>query len=441
MTRRTFPLARLAPLALAALVPAWLSLRADPSLVELDPVNYSTAPADNAVTRLQQRLDAGKASLPYDDHFGDLPALLRELNAPQSSQTLVFSTTSRQRDRISPRTPRALYFADDAYVGFCRNGPFLEVAAVDPKLGTVFYALDQKKADKPHFERQDDECLICHASSANQDFPGQLLRSVYADRDGEPVLNMGTHRIDQSSPFADRWGGWYVTGTTGKMPHLGNLVVGDQRDSSRIDNTTGHNVTDLGGRLRTEDYLTGHSDVVALMVLEHQTEMHNRISRAALLTRIALYQEADINKALGRPANEHSESTERRIKSACEPLVKYMLFSGEPRLPDKVQGSSDFAKEFAARGPRDEAGRSLRDFDLTTRLFAYPCSYLIYSEAFDALPDAAKDYMMRRLWDVLTGKDKSEAFAHLSDADRRAIREILAATKKDLPKYWAAGGP
>jgi hypothetical protein len=251
---------------------------------------------------------------------------------------------------------------------------------------------------------------------------------------------MGTHRIDQTSPFANRWGGWYVTGTTGKMAHLGNLVVGDKRDPSQIDNAAGRNVADLGGRVKAEDYLSGHSDVVALMVLEHQTEMHNRISRAALLTRIALYQEADINKALGRPASERSESTDRRIKSACEPLVKYMLFSGEPRPPDAVRGSSDFAKEFADRGPRDEAGRSLRDFDLATRLFAHPCSYLIYSEAFDALPDAAKDYVLRRLWDVLTGKDKSEAFAHLSDADCRAIREILTATKKGLPKYWQAAG-
>jgi hypothetical protein len=443
MTRRLQPppaVARMLPLLVAALAAAWTSARAGAADLERDPINYSTAPADNAVSRLQQRLDAGAAALAFDDKFGYLPALLREFHIPETSQTLVFSKTSRQRDRISPRTPRALYFTDDAYVGFCHEGDFLEIAAVDPRLGSVFYTLDQTRSEKPRFQRQDDECLICHASSANQEFPGQLARSVYTDGAGQPVLSLGSYRVDHTTPYAQRWGGWYVTGTTGKMTHLGNLVVGDERDPSRIDNTSGENVTDLGRRLRTADYLTGHSDVVALMVLEHQTEMHNRIARAGFLTRIALYDEAEMNKALGRPAGEHSDGTRRRIKSACEPLVKYLLFSGEARLPDKVQGSTEFARQFAARGPRDASGRSLRDLDLTTRLFAHPCSYLIYSDAFDALPDEAKDYVLRRLWEVLTGKDRSEAFAHLSDADRRAVLEILTATKKDLPDYWRAAG-
>jgi hypothetical protein len=116
--------------------------------------------------------------------------------------------------------------------------------------------------------------------------------------------------------------------------------------------------------------------------------------------------------------------------------VKYLLFRGEAPLTAKLQGTSSFADEFAARGLRDPQGRSLRDFDLQRRLFKYPCSYLIYSRPFDELPVEMKDFVLRRLWEVLSGADQSKDFAHLSDEDRSAIREILLATKPDLPEYW-----
>jgi hypothetical protein len=415
---------------------AWTAAPVGAADIEREPINYSTAPADNAVTRLQQRLDAGRASLPYDAKVGYLRGLLRELQVPESSQVLVFSKTSMQRNCIGPKTPRALYFNDDTYVGFCQHGNVLEVGAIDPQLGTVFYTLDQKPAGRPRFTRQDDVCLICHGSSSNQGFPGQLLRSVHADGEGLPILSAGSFRIDQTSPLRQRWGGWYVTGTSGKQAHLGNLIVREERPPEEIDNAAGLNVTDLSGRFRTSAYLTGHSDIVALMVLEHQAEMHNLITRANLQTRIALREEADINKALGRPADYRSESTASRVQNAGEPLVKYLLFSGEAPLTEEVRGTSGFAEEFAQRGPRDGQGRSLRDFDLRRRLFKYPCSYLIYSAAFDALPVPVKDYVLRRLWEVLSGKDTGPDFAHLSAAVRRAIRDILRATKPGLPAYW-----
>jgi hypothetical protein len=354
---------------------------------------------------------------------------------------LVFSKTSLQRNRIAPRTPRALYFGDDVYVGYCQRGKVLEVTAVDPQLGAVFYSLDQEPDAKPVFRRQGDSCLICHASSQNQGIPGHLVRSVYADGEGYPVLSLGSLRVDQATPLARRWGGWYVTGTAGKQAHLGNLIVRGRSRPEEIDNTENLNVTDLGKRFRTSAYLTPHSDLVALMVLEHQAELHNRISRAGFQTRLALYEEAELNKALGRPAGAHSDLTERRIQSACEPLVKYLLFSGEAKLTEPVKGTSGFAEEFVQRGPRDGRGRSLRELDLRTRLFRYPCSYLIYSEAFDGLPAAAKEYVWQRLWDVLGGADTGDAFAHLAEGDRRAVREILLATRKGLPDYWRAPPP
>jgi hypothetical protein len=424
--------------ALTLLVPAGWLAPARGADIDREPLNYSTATPDNIVSRLQQRLDAGQASLAHDDRFGYLPALLRELHVPVSSQMLVFSKTSFQRHRIAPKTPRAVYFNDEVYVGFCQHGDVLEVTAADPQLGAVFYSLDQDPADKPQFTRQGDSCLICHGSSQNEGLPGHLVRSLYADPEGQPILAAGTYHIDQTSPLEQRWGGWYVTGTSGKQVHMGNLIVRDRHPAGRVENKAGVNVTNLGGLVDTAPYLSRHSDIVALMVLEHQTGIHNLITRANFLTRLALHDEAEINKALGRAADAHSESTLRRIKNAGEPLLAYMLFRGEARLIDRVQGTSGFAEEFTRRGPRDPQGRSLRDFDLRHRLFAYPCSYLIYSAAFGGLPAPVKEYVYRRLWEVLSGKDTSDDFAYLSAGDRRAVLEILRATKPDLPDYWKA---
>jgi hypothetical protein len=418
------------------LLPLGLPLPARAVDLDREPINYGSADPHNAVERLQERLEAGQAKLTYEDGTGYLRSLLSELNVPVSSQMLVFSKTSLQRHRINPRTPRAIYFGDDAYIGFCQKGDLLEVTAVDPQLGSVFYSLDQKKTEKPRFKRQMDNCLICHSSSMNQGYPGHLVRSVYADGLGLPILASGTFRIDHTSPLKQRWGGWYVTGTSGKQTHLGNMIVRGNPRPEEIDNTPNVNVTNLDRYLKTAPYLTPHSDIVALMVLEHQTEMHNRLTRANFLTRMALRDEAEFNKALGRPADYRSDSTLSRIKNAGEPVVKYLLMAEEAALTEPVKGTSGFTEEFAKRGPRDGRGRSLHQLDLKRRLFAYPCSYLIYSEAFDALPLPVRDYVLQRLWEVLNGKDTSKDFAHLSPEDRRAIVEILRETKKDLPEYW-----
>jgi hypothetical protein len=422
----------------AAALAGLLAAQARGTDIEREPIRYNDAPADNAVSRLQSELDAGRVSLDREERHGHLRALLRRLGVPESSQVLVFSKTSLQRQRIAPATPRAVYFSDDVYVGYCQSGAVMEVSASDPRLGTVFYTLGQEPGEKPRFVRQQDSCLICHASSQNQGMPGHLVRSVYADAEGFPILSSGSYRTDQRSPLAQRWGGWYVTGTSGRQVHLGNLVVRDKRQPEQVDNAANTNLTDLGGRFDTSPYLTPHSDIVALMVLEHQAEMHNLLTRANFLTRAALYDEAALNKELGRPADHRSDSTLSRVRSAGEPVVKYLLFSGEAKLTDPVQGTSGFAREFARRGPRDARGRSLRDLDLRRRLFTYPCSYLIYSREFEALPAPVKAYVLRRVWDVLTGKEAGEGFAHLTADDRRAIREILLATKPNLPDYWRA---
>ena len=405
---------------------------------EQEPISYPTATPVNPVSRLQARLEDGTASLKFEEPCGYLKSLLEELKIPVSSQTLVYSKTSLQRHRITPRTPRALYFNDETYLGFCHNGDVLEVSVADPQLGAVFYTLDQKASAPPRLVRQVDNCLACHGSHQTRDVPGHLIRSVYADATGLPVLSMGTHRIDHTSPLAQRWGGWYVSGTHGKQRHLGNLVVAGKQEREPVDNSAGQNVTDLESRFKSSGYLSPHSDLIALMVLEHQTEAHNLLTRASFQAREALYSEARLNKELGEPEGHRWDSTTTRIRSSCEALVKYLLFCDEAPLAEPLRGTTSFATDFAAQGPRDAAGRSLRDFDLQSRLFKYPCSYLIYSDSFDQLPDESKGRVYRRLWEVLSGVDQSKPFAHLTASDRKTIRQILIETKPGLPDYWQA---
>lgn len=399
------------------------------------PINYSAAKPDNIVSQLQVRINRGEVKLDFADEFGYLPAMLKELNVPVSSQMLVFSKTSLQRDRITPRTPRALYFNDEVYIGFCRLGEVMEVSVADTKLGTVFYTLQQEPVAKPQFTRHTENCLSCHASR-HQGIPAHMVRSVFPDRDGNPILSGGSFRIDQTSPIKQRWGGWYVTGTHGDQKHFGNMIMPKRSVPDEPVNETGLNITDLKGRIDTGMYLSPHSDLIALMVLEHQTEMHNRITAANYQTQYA-HRDADIiNELDGVPHGRLTESTSRRIDSAAEQLIEYLLFCDEAPIEGAMKGCSSFADEFSKRGPRDKKGRSLRDFDLNKRLFKYPCSYLVYSPAFDGMPATVKERVYRRLWDILNGKVTSKEYAHLTVDDRQAIKGILIDTKPGLPDYW-----
>jgi hypothetical protein len=401
-------------------------------------IQYVKGPVCDPVARLQQRIDSGEVKLKYEDEFGYLRSVLKALNLSTASQVLVFSKTSFQAPRIAPRTPRALYFNDSVSVGFVRTGDVLEFAALDPRQGVMFYTLDQERASHPRFDRR-DVCLQCHQSGATMGVPGYVVRSITPDRTGMPVMSAGGFITDHRSPLRDRWGGWYVSGTTGSQTHMGNAIDENPMPGEKLPITEGtYNVTDLSHFIDTGAYLSPHSDIVALMTLEHQTQMENLITRVGWETRMALYENAAINRSLGEPEGQLRDSAAHRIDSAVEEMLKYMLFSEETKLAAPVQGTSGFAAEFQSAGPRDSKGRSLRDFDMKTRMFRYPCSYLIYTEAFDSVPPAAKDRLYRRLREVLTGRDTSPPFARLAAGDRKAILEILLDTKKGLPGYWAS---
>jgi hypothetical protein len=411
-------------------------------LLDGDVIRYQGTPPDDSVARLQRRLDRGTAKLSYRLPNGYLLSVLEHLNVPLSSQMLVFSKTSSQQPRISPATPRALYFSDSVYVGWVHGGDFLELAAVDPFQGTMFYTLEQREMQQPKFVHR-QECLQCHATPNTLGVPGLLMRSVFTAPDGVPDPHADSFVTTQSSPLQQRWGGWYVTGTHGHQRHMGNAFIQDKDYPARLDREGGANLTSLKEKFDVSVYPVPHSDLVALMILAHQTRMHDLITRVNWETRLALHEHAPMNQATNQPAGVRPDALPRvdrqRIDRAVEILLRSMLFSDEARLEAPIRGTSTFAMEFAATGPRDSAGRSLKDLALDHRLFRYPCSFLIYSDAFNALPKPALDTFYRRLWDVLTGEDRDVAFATLTSFDRKAILSILRHTKADLPGYWRSG--
>tara|TARA_R110002049_G_scaffold27321_2_gene94371 strand:+ start:648886 stop:650220 length:1335 start_codon:yes stop_codon:yes gene_type:complete len=395
------------------------------------PINYQSAPVDDAVARLKDALDRGERTLQWNDKNGWLSSILDALNVPAESQTLVFSKTSLQISRISPRRPRALYFNDDVYVGWVQSGDVVELSAVDPQQGAIFYTIrqqpDSESAGRPTITRDPGHCNVCHASSRTQNVPGFLVRSTFPGRDGTPHYSLGTKTTDHTTPISDRFGGWYVTGTHGTMRHNGNAIA-DEDATPAIDRDQGANRTSLDEFIDVDRYAAPGSDIVALMVLEHQSQLHNAITKANYEARRAAHQDAVMNKLLGRDADYVSESHVRRIASVGDNLLDYLLFADEFVLTDPVIGDVKFQDKFLSRGKTDRQGRSLREFDLRTRIFKYPCSYLIHSDSYQGLPTRVRDYVEQRLAMILNGQDESGDFDHLDAATRQAIGQILADT-------------
>ena len=390
-----------------------------PALLRNHPaIAYATAPVSDPVAQLNERLKRGEVTLEKNEHSGYLPSVLSALGVSIDSQVLVFSKTSFQAPRINPTNPRAIFFNDSVSVGWVRGGPVMEFVAQDPKQGSIFYTLEQSAAGTPQFERN-DTCVMCHVSDATHYVPGLFVGSVFPSVNGTTMYGPA-YTTDHRSPFEMRWGGWFVTGTHQATRHMGNAVATDPSDLGAMITPESVHVTNLTGRFDLTGYPSPYSDIVALLVLEHQAQMLNLITRVGWESRVG-------------------SDGQRSFNSAVEELVDYLLFVDESPLPGPISGPTPFAKRFSESGPRDARGRSLRDLDLTNRLLKYPCSYLIYSEPFNALPVAAKDAVYQRMWEVLNGRATDARYSVLSADDRTAIIEILRDTKKDLPSYWMVG--
>jgi hypothetical protein len=384
-------------------------------------INYSDAPHDDPAARLGKKLESGAAKLERrKDALGYLPALLKALDIDPKSQTLVFSKTSFQATRISPRNPRAIYFNDAVTVGYVRGSDTLEVTSLDPRQGVMFYTFDNGAMVKePHIDRR-DVCLQCHHSPGTLGVPGLMIATVFPDGDGLPAFRGAQALTDHRMPFGERWGGWYVTGTHGEMRHRGNAVGHDRQHPEVLDTRGTQNLIDLSKRFDLANYLEPSSDIVALMTHEHQVHLINYMIRTGWEARILAAE----------PGNT---AVRKHLDADVEEMVAYLVFADEAKLQDKVAGNTTFAKTFSSRGPRDSKGRSLRDFNLETRLFQYPLSYMIYSDAFDAMPASVKDRVYTRIHEILAGKDQSPRFAKLAPEPRAAALAILRETKKGLP--------
>jgi len=373
-------------------------------------IQYDKQPPNDPVGRLAKKIESGQVKLDYAPNgWGYLPALLKQLDVPVDSQVLVFSKGSIQVEHISPRTPRAIYFNDDVAVGYVQNGDALEFTGLDPIRGVYLYTLDAPKAAKVEFGRRQD-CMRCHEGPPTLAVPGLMVSSVHPRTDARE--GHGSSFItDGRVPVGERWGGWYVTGTTGAQMHYGNNIalVDPLHPGDASPNEATQNQTSLSAFFDTSRYLAPTSDIVALMTLEHQTRMTNLLVRIGWDARIAIYDK---------------KWDDAQMNSEIEQMVTYMLFADEAPLKGPVTGVSTFTKTFAARGPRDRQGRSLRDFDLKTRLFRYSLSYMIYSAAFDNLPDKARDLVYQRL------------YARLMAESRADVLEIVRETKPNLPAYW-----
>lgn len=400
------------------------------------PINYRSSALSDPVAKLEKRLERGELKLHYDPRHGYLKSVLDALHISVSSQALVFSKTSFQFPDINPAAPRALYYNDDVYAGQVHNGKFLEFVSFDPTQGAIFYVMDEHKDKHPRFERSEVDCIQCHVAASTKGIPGVMLRSVFTRPDGTAEAAARSFVTGQESPLSQRWGGWYVTAKNGSQGGMANVLISDPQHPEQLERPADANLTNLAGRFDTAAYLTGSSDIVALMVLAHQTQMHNWITLTNYRTRIALFADQKRNPAESLSDGTISDQARKQFEAAAEQLVRYLLFTNEVPLERPIEGTSEFARQFTARGPRDSQGRSLRDFDLHKRIFKYPCSYLIYSEAFDAIPAPAKEYVYRRLFEILSGRERGPEFATLSSQDRRAILEILAATKPGLPEQW-----
>jgi hypothetical protein len=345
-------------------------------------IAYETGVLTDAVTRLGEQLSNGSARLSFDPLRGYLPAILKALEIPVESQVTVFSKTSLQAPRISAHSPRAVYFNDHAAVGWVPGGDVLEVAAQDPVQGVIFYRLEQKESSAPRLERT-RECLRCHVAWETLAVPGFMVLSTGPD-DAAGYATGGA--VDHRDEIRTRWGGWYITGKRIPQAGLGTGITAPPWLSGKVDG---------------QAYLSPHSDVVALMVLEHQARAMNLLTYLGWETRIG--------------------ASDDRVDTIVRGLVDYFVFADEAPLPGPIEGSSSFSAQFARSGRRDSHGRSLRDFDLVHRLMRYRCSYMIDTAAFDQLPARAKRAVAKQMAMVLQDRDP-------------AALEILKETKPDLFK-------
>ena len=380
-------------------------------------IAYRSRPTTDRVARLSQALASGAQPLRRDPQTGYLAPILSALGVPVESQLLVFSKTGVQRDYTSPHTPRAIFFDQSVVVAHVPGAPVLELAAHDPQQGIVFYTLDQV-AEPPVLRRQ-TSCLSCHVSATTMEVPGVIVRSNTVDERGNVMPQLGSYDVTHATPHPDRWGGWYVTSDPLAIPYAQRAHSGNITFSPNGSTSNQVFIDWLNSEPERRGYLSPQSDIVALLVFDHQMRAMNLLTRLNWEARVA--------------ADEGGSAAAATVRDLTTELADYLLFLTEQPPTVPLIAREGFADRLAARAPRDRLGRSFAQLDLETRLLRYPCSYMVYSPAFDGLPAAVKRAIYKRMVDVLSQPDDRLSSARVAAADRQAVLEILRDTKPDFP--------
>jgi hypothetical protein len=398
------------------------SVCAEPSYKNFDepPHNYHTAPLKDRFTKLKADLESRRIPLDDSSEKAFVISLLKALDIPATSQMLVFSTTSLQLRFITPRNPRAIFFNDGLYLGYI-PGAKIEILSMDPELGAIFYMFDIPRDSRPIAVERSERCVNCHTKEDTGFVPGIVIKSVIPGPTGGTLKTFRKEQTGHAIPFAERFGGWYVTGDRGMASEWGNVI--GRYSGDNISKT----VIRPGELFDFAKYPVATSDILPQLVHEHQAGCANRILQASYRARTAFF----LDKGNLTPAH-YAELDEQ-----ARTVVRYLLFAEEVPLPaGGIEGDPAFKADFVKGGRMAPGGTSLREFDLRTRLFRNRCSYMIYSPEFQGLPARMKQQIYLRLREALSVEKPLKEYAYLPAVEKTAIRTILKGTLTDLPPGW-----
>ncbi len=308
----------------------------------------------------QDRFSKAMAARPTLDTTGELPllrSLLKLLDIPVSSQLLVFSGTSLQSGLIRAANPRSIYFNEDTSVGYVPGGR-MEISSVDPVAGMVFFIFDplNPRAGLPDFNRS-NRCMSCHADTPSRRLPGLVVDSVAVGLDGSSLETYRHDEMGHTVPLEQRFGGWHLTGGH-HLPKTHANLIGELSPQGL---RTTENLP--GQRFPLSRYPLPTSDILPHLVHEHQVGFLNYIVEA-----IYLQREAPEDKA--------------RHDTLVRAFTDYILFKGEAKLPSGgISGDPAYIRDFTARGGQH------REFDLKTKLFKSPVSYLVTTPVWQMVPE------------------------------------------------------
>lgn len=361
-------------------------------------------------------IESGKSCTKrFSDDLSNLKYLLDEFNISHKSQILVFSNTSLQLSKISPSTPRAIFFSDDIYFGYVPNGK-IEIIGIDPEIGAIPYIFSLPQYQEKNFPiiYRSRRCMRCHASEKTDYVPGLLMESVIPISGGGTLDVLNRKKPGHSVPYELRFGGWFLSGSTKVGENWANKL-------GTIQNGNIEQVR-VNPKASTGIHLNHTSDPIAHIVLEHQIGLVN----------LCIKIQYKIRESKSRSIHDKTVISEGLVKE----LLDYVLFKNEPKLPNPLDiALSPFARQFQELKINPEKVDMLREFDLKTRLFKYPCSYMINNRIISSLPKEIKELFYAKLVKTLDPNSfVTNRYSHLVESDKISIDQFLFQFNHDYRK-------